>query len=111
MTSKEIKDWYQKLFDQVDLKKILLDVFVNDNDFIEIISTKKLDEPIKVVPITSETKKFPNYSPPKLKGWIQYTKLDGTVVLEKKISHCKRCNIQNEYIDFNPNYICYSCKS
>lgn len=29
----------------------------------------------------------------------------------KQISYCKRCNIQNEYIDFNPNWICYSCRS
>ena len=29
----------------------------------------------------------------------------------KQISYCKRCNIQNEYIDFNSNWTCYSCRS
>jgi len=43
-------------------------------------------------------------------GWIVDNQQDINLV-ERKISHCKRCNIQNEYIDYNPNYLCYSCKS
>lgn len=27
-----------------------------------------------------------------------------------KASTCTKCNIVNEYIDYNPNYICYECK-
>jgi len=30
---------------------------------------------------------------------------------KNKISYCKRCNMQNEYIDYNPDYLCYSCRS
>lgn len=30
---------------------------------------------------------------------------------KNKISHCKRCNIQNEYIEYNADYLCYSCRS
>lgn len=26
------------------------------------------------------------------------------------VSTCKNCNTQNEYVDYNPDYICYSCK-
>lgn len=32
-------------------------------------------------------------------------------LFKKQISYCKRCNIQNEYMDFNPDWICYSCRS
>jgi len=28
----------------------------------------------------------------------------------KQISYCKHCNVQNEYMKFNPNWICLSCK-
>lgn len=28
----------------------------------------------------------------------------------KRPSICIKCNMTNEYVDFNPNYICYECK-
>ena len=28
-----------------------------------------------------------------------------------QISTCSSCNIQNEYIDYDPNYICLKCKN
>ncbi len=43
-------------------------------------------------------------------GWIIDSKPD-TNIIEQKISYCKRCNIQNEYMKFNPDWTCLSCRS
>lgn len=30
---------------------------------------------------------------------------------KQQVSYCKRCNVQNEYMDFNSDWTCYSCRS
>jgi len=43
-------------------------------------------------------------------GWAVVEQPDANVI-EQKISYCKRCNIQNEYMNFNPDWTCLSCRS
>jgi hypothetical protein len=100
MTNKEISDLYQKMINEIDLKKILLEISMVDE--------------IPFIPIRTEIEILPADEPKQFKsGWMQRRLTNGSLILEQKqqISHCKRCNIQNEYIDYNPNYLCYSCKS
>lgn len=43
-------------------------------------------------------------------GWTVIQQPDDNII-EQQISYCKRCNVQNEYMKFNPDWTCYSCRS
>ena len=54
---------------------------------------------------------LPTDEPKQLKfGWTVIQQPDCNII-EQQISYCKRCNVQNEYMDFNPDWTCYSCRS